>query len=131
MLEAGPERLSLCLLKTPKGRESLEIFAPPPYRRGHGHGGVRFLDETLGVRSGRLLMVIAQEPTQSLATLHRPLAVDVCIAREQQDVVLALMIALSMVTFDVFAPNRPPRRHSIASKIYRTASGNAILAGDN
>src|SRR5882762_854125 len=27
----------LCLVKTPKGRESLEIFAPPPYRRGHGH----------------------------------------------------------------------------------------------
>jgi hypothetical protein len=25
------------LLKTPKGRERLEIFAPPPYRRGHHH----------------------------------------------------------------------------------------------
>jgi hypothetical protein len=40
-------------------------------------------------------MVIAQEPTQSLAALHRPLAVDVGSAREQQDVVLPLMIALS------------------------------------
>jgi hypothetical protein len=34
-----PERL--CLLKTPKGRESLEIFAPPPYRRGHDHNSFR------------------------------------------------------------------------------------------
>ena len=52
-------------------------------------------------------MVIAQEPTQSLAALHRPLAVDVCIAREQQDVVLPLMIALSMVMLDVFAQCAP------------------------
>jgi predicted pyridoxine 5'-phosphate oxidase superfamily flavin-nucleotide-binding protein len=29
-------------------------------------------------------MVIAQEPTQSLAALHRPLTVDVCMARAQQ-----------------------------------------------
>src|ERR1700730_2210411 len=28
---------SLCLLKTPKDRERLEIFAPPPYRRGHDY----------------------------------------------------------------------------------------------
>jgi hypothetical protein len=27
----------MCLLKTPKGREGVEIFAPPPYRRGHDH----------------------------------------------------------------------------------------------
>jgi hypothetical protein len=27
----------LCLVKTPKGREWLESFAPPPYRRGHNH----------------------------------------------------------------------------------------------
>jgi len=25
------------MLKTPKRRESLEIFAPPPYRGGHDH----------------------------------------------------------------------------------------------
>ena len=61
----------------------------------------------MGVRSGRFLMVIAQEPTQSLAALHRPLGVDVCIAREQQDVVLPLMIALSMVMLDVFAQCAP------------------------
>ena len=29
--------LYLCLLKTPKDRERLEIFASPPYRRGHDH----------------------------------------------------------------------------------------------
>jgi hypothetical protein len=52
-------------------------------------------------------MVRAQEPTQSLAASHRPLAVDVCIAREQQDVVLPLMIALSMVMLDVFAQCAP------------------------
>jgi hypothetical protein len=28
---------TLCLLKTPKGQESLEMFAPPPYRREHDH----------------------------------------------------------------------------------------------
>jgi len=49
------------------------------------------------------LMVITQEPAQPLATLHSSLAVEVCIAREQQDVVLPLMIALSMVMLDVFA----------------------------
>lgn len=52
-------------------------------------------------------MVIAQEPTQSLATLHGPLAVDICIAREQQDVVLPLMIALGMEMFDIFAEGAP------------------------
>src|ERR1019366_10604247 len=39
--------------------------------------------------------------------LHRPLALDVWIAREQQDVVLPLMIALSMVMLDVFAQCAP------------------------
>src|SRR5262245_53892921 len=34
-------------------------------------------------------MVIAQEPTQSLAALHRPLAADVGITREQKDVALS------------------------------------------
>jgi hypothetical protein len=28
---------AVSLLKTPKRRESLEIFAPPPYRGGHDH----------------------------------------------------------------------------------------------
>jgi hypothetical protein len=42
--------------------------------------------------------------------LHAPLAVDVCIAREQQDVVLPLMIALSMVMLDVFVQCRRRER---------------------
>jgi len=29
------------LLKTPKGRKKLEIFAPPPYRSGHDHNSFR------------------------------------------------------------------------------------------
>ena len=48
-------------------------------------------------------MVITQEPAQPLATLYSSLAVDVCIAGEQQDVVFSLMIALGMVMLDVFA----------------------------
>ena len=52
-------------------------------------------------------MVITQEPTQSLAALHGPGAADACIAGEQQDVVLPLMIALSMVMLDVFAQCAP------------------------
>jgi hypothetical protein len=47
-------------------------------------------------------MVKAQEPTQSLAALHRPLAADVRITREQQDVAMPLMIALGMIMFDEF-----------------------------
>src|SRR5215471_12151130 len=46
--------------------------------------------EPLGVRSRRLLMVIAQEPTQSLPALNRlRLVADIHITREQQDVTLA------------------------------------------
>src|SRR5450631_4842881 len=52
-------------------------------------------------------MVITQEPTQSLAALHRPGAAEGCITGEQQDVVLPLMIALSMVMLDVFAQCAP------------------------
>ena len=61
----------------------------------------------MGARSRRLLMVITQEPTQSLTALHGPGAVDACIAGEQQDVVLPLMIALSMVMLDGFAQCAP------------------------
>ena len=57
----------------------------------------------MGARSRRLLMVITQESTQSLTALQGPGAADACIAGEQQDVVLPLMIALSMVMLDVFA----------------------------
>ncbi|MSP87682.1 MAG: tetratricopeptide repeat protein [Alphaproteobacteria bacterium] len=37
----GAALRALCLLKTPKGPESVEFFAPPPYRRGHDHASVR------------------------------------------------------------------------------------------
>jgi hypothetical protein len=52
-------------------------------------------------------MVITQEPTQSLTALHVPGAADACIAGEQQDVVLPLMIALGMVMLNVFAQGEP------------------------
>jgi hypothetical protein len=53
-------------------------------------------------------LMVAQEPTQSLAALQRPLATDVRIAREQQDVSLALVISLGMIMFDEFV-QRPPQ----------------------
>ena len=52
-------------------------------------------------------MIIAQEPTQSLAALNRLLGVaDVRVTRKQQDVILPLMVPLSMIMFDVFAQRR-------------------------
>src|ERR1700693_6535473 len=53
-------------------------------------------------------MVITREPTQSLTALHLPGAAEAWIAGEQQDVVLPLMIALSIVMLDVFAQGAPP-----------------------
>ncbi len=40
--------------------------------------------------SRRLTMIVAQEPTQSLAALHRPLALTIRRQRKQQDVALPL-----------------------------------------
>jgi hypothetical protein len=57
----------------------------------------------LGRAITRLLMVIAQEPTQSLAAFHGALAENVSVAREQQDIALTLMIPLSMEIFEIFA----------------------------
>src|SRR5262245_52452345 len=75
-----------------------------PNRSAHGPG------LNLGRRSRRLLMVIAQEPTQSLPALNRlRLVGDMRITREQQDVTLALVIALDMIMFDIFV-QRPPQR---------------------
>jgi hypothetical protein len=49
------------------------------------------------------LVIIAQEPTQSLAALNRlPLGAGVRVTREQQDVTLPLVVPLSMIMFDVF-----------------------------
>ena len=47
-------------------------------------------------------MIITQEPTQPLAALHGRPALDVPIPRDQQDIALALVIALGMVVFDIF-----------------------------
>ena len=53
-------------------------------------------------------MIIAQEPTQSLAALNRLLVVaDVRGTRKQQDVILPLVVPLSMIMFDVFAERAP------------------------
>src|SRR5262249_30016528 len=56
-----------------------------------------------------LLMVIAQQPTQSLPTSHGLLAADVCIQRKQQDIALALMIPLSVEVFDILSQRAPQR----------------------
>ncbi len=47
-------------------------------------------------------MIIMQEPTQPLAALHGAPGVHVPIPREQQNIALALVIALSMVVIDIF-----------------------------
>jgi hypothetical protein len=54
-------------------------------------------------------MVITQEPTQSLAALHGPLAVASSIPREQQDVALSLVIPFNMVVLNIFAHCSPQR----------------------
>ena len=59
--------------------------------------------------SGRLSMVIAQEPAQSLAAPDGSIAVAVRVPRKQQDVTLPLVIPLSMEILGVFA-ERPPQR---------------------
>ncbi len=53
-------------------------------------------------------MIVAQEPTQSLATPHRPLAAAVRVPRKQQDVALPLVVPLGMEMIDVIA-QRPPQ----------------------
>src|SRR5450830_1786745 len=53
-------------------------------------------------------MVITQEPTQPLATLHGFLMTRFRDPTEQQDVGLPLMIPLSMVMRNIFA-QRPPQ----------------------
>ena len=53
-------------------------------------------------------MVIAQEPTQSLAAPHRPFTVAVRIPRKQQNIALPLVIPLGMEMLDIVA-QRPPQ----------------------
>jgi len=59
--------------------------------------------------SRRLTMIVAQEPTQSLATMHRPLAAAVRVPRKQQDVALPLVVPLGMEMVDIVV-QRPPQR---------------------
>jgi hypothetical protein len=54
-------------------------------------------------------VIITQEPTQPLAALHGPLAADLRVMREQQDVALPLVIPLGMVMLDIL-DQRPPKR---------------------
>ena len=61
------------------------------------------------VPSRRLTMIVAQEPAQSLAALHRPLAVPIRGARKQQDVALALVVPFGVEMIDIVA-QRPPQR---------------------
>jgi hypothetical protein len=50
------------------------------------------------------LVIVAQEPTQSLAALNRLLVVaDVRVTRKQENVTLPLVIPFSMIMFDVLA----------------------------
>jgi len=84
-VDRGRRRFRLCLLKIPKGREKLEIFAPPPYRRGHAHNSFRPRFPALVPRSQpRLPGALARRPATSgdcpaaatpwsaSALLHRP-----------------------------------------------------------
>ena len=56
-----------------------------------------------------LLVIITQEPTQPLTALHGPLAADLRVTREQQDVALPLVISLGMVMLNIL-DQRPPKR---------------------
>ena len=54
-------------------------------------------------------MIIAQQPTQSLAAPHRSFALWIVYARKQQDVVLPLVISPAMEMVDIVA-QCPPQR---------------------
>jgi hypothetical protein len=58
--------------------------------------------------SGRLSLIIAQKPAQSLSAPHRSLAVAVRILGEQENVALPLVIPFSMEMVDIVA-QRPPQ----------------------
>jgi hypothetical protein len=69
-------------------------------------------DFRLAANSRGFLVVVTQEPTQPLATLHRPLAThfrDPEKQRKQQDVGLPLMIPLGMVMSNILAQRTPQR----------------------
>src|ERR1700730_15667312 len=92
-MTASPRPVRLCLLKTPKGRKRLEIFAPPPYRRGHNHDSFhRRFHTRLPASSPRLLGTRAHRaatsgecpaataPRSDLALLHGPTSLGLALA---------------------------------------------------
>jgi hypothetical protein len=54
-------------------------------------------------------MIITQEPTEALTALHGLCPADIRVPREQQDIVLPLMIPLSMEMLDIFVQGSPQR----------------------
>jgi hypothetical protein len=74
--------------------------------------GVGQKTEPVDTASRRLLMIIAQKPTQSLAAPHWPLALPIRRPRKQQDVTLPLMIPLAMEMVDIVA-QRPAFRFGL------------------
>jgi hypothetical protein len=80
-------------------------------------------------------MIITQEPTQPLAALHRPPEADVPILRQQQNIALALVIALSMVVIDIFieGPSQRTDRQicsSICSSCLMSFMRNGLCTGE-
>src|SRR5229473_3566094 len=82
----------LCLRKTPKDRERLEIFAPPPYGRGHDHDSFHRRFRTRlpassprlpGTRAHRAATSsecpAAAAPRSASAILHRPATLGVAL----------------------------------------------------
>src|SRR5258708_6965232 len=57
--------------------------------------------------SCRLLMIVAQQPTQSLAAPYRPFALPIVYPRKQQDITFPLMIPLGMEMVDIAAQCPP------------------------
>jgi len=83
-----------------------------PTTISHGLGAARNLTAIgrhFPANSCSLLMVITQEPTQPLATLHRLIPTSFRNPTKQQNVGLSLMIPLGVVVLHVFA-QRPPQR---------------------
>jgi hypothetical protein len=63
--------------------------------------------KTADAASRHLLMIVLQEPAQSLAAPHRSLALLIRRRGKQQDVALPLMVSLSVEMVNVFAQRTP------------------------
>ena len=61
------------------------------------------------MQSRRLLVIVAQEPTQSLTALNRlQVVADVRVTRKQENITRPPVIPFSMTMFDVFAQGSLP-----------------------